>query len=86
MPFFHVALTSSVAQSFARAAILSILGTLEEANTIRELVRATRVPVPPHVDSREARFATCYWMQPRTEVEWQCAFREPRLPRSAWNQ
>ena len=75
MPFFHVVITSGVAQSFARTAILAIPGTLEEANTTRDLVRATRVPVPPYGASREARFATCYWMQPRSEVEWQNAFR-----------
>ena len=77
-------ITSGVARSSARIAILTILGTIEEANTIKDLVKATHVQIASHVDPREARFAMCDWLQPRSGADWSHAYREIRLPGRSW--
>ena len=40
---------------------------LREAITIREMARHTRVTVPRQLDSRQWRYASTRWMQPRSD-------------------
>ena len=66
IPFIHVTIGDRPAASGARIAIITMPSrNYDEALTIFELVRQTKVPLPRSMDTRGTRFAACWWMQPR---------------------
>jgi hypothetical protein len=67
LPFHHVTIGwHSQASSGARIAIVTVTSEdLREALTMFQICRATQVPVPRHIDARQARYAKTWWMQPR---------------------
>ena len=68
LPYHATIAPRTQAGSGARVAIVTVPGRdFQEALTIREIVRNTLVPVPRHIDTRGARYASFWWMQPRRE-------------------
>ena len=66
IPFIHDTIGERPAASGARIALITVPSrNYDEALTIFELVRQTKVPVPRSMDTRGTRFAACWWMQPR---------------------
>ena len=63
-------------ESGHRHAVITIPSqNLREAITIREVARQTLVPVPLHIDPRGYRYAAAWWLQPRTDRQWEHAWR-----------
>ncbi len=48
---------------------------LREAITIREMAWHTPAHVPAEMDTRERRYASIWWMQPRGDCDQQTAWR-----------
>jgi hypothetical protein len=68
IPFCHIVIGRNQAYSGARIAITTVPDRdLLQAETIFELVKQTKVPMPRGIDGRGTRYATCYWMQPRQD-------------------
>ena len=66
IPFIRVTIGHRPVASGARIASITVPSrSYDEALTIFELVRQTKVPVPRSMDTRGTRFAACWWMQPR---------------------
>ena len=72
MPFCHIVIGSNQAYSGARIAIITVPDRdLTQAQTIFELVKQTKAPMPRGIDGRGTRYATCYWTQPQVlEVQY----------------
>ena len=78
LPRFHIIVPPNQpgTESGLRHAIVTIpCRDLREAVTARELARQTLVPVPLHIDPRGYRFAATWWLQPRSDRQWEHAWR-----------
>ena len=63
-------------ESGLRHAIVTIpCKDLREAVTARELARQSIVAVPTQIDQRGYRYAATWWLQPRSDRQWEHAWR-----------
>ena len=78
LPRFHAIVPPNQpgTESGLRHAIVTVpCKDLREAVTARELARQTLVPVPLHIGPRGYRFAATWWLQPRSDRQWEHAWR-----------